>query len=324
MSNAMGLQIPTPSLTPGPEYATDISADLNTIANHTHTGSSNLDGYQVPAAGLNINTDLSFQSNNATSLRSTRFSNQSTFLTGIGDIGCVYEITGDLWYNNGAGVPVQITSGTSLIAPVSGYTTATTSINLTINPVATTVLVACNTTSNAITVTLPLANSVAAGRFYIIKDAHGTAATNNVIIAPNGSNTIDLSTNIQVIRSNFGALCVVSDGSTNWLLFKYLDVSTPVASSTASIFVPTLFEDITYILDVTSNTVTVNLPALSTIAKGIRVYVKDSGAANVNLNVIVITPNGTDKIEGLNISKKIVTAFGEVCLVSTTTGWFLL
>ena len=322
----MGLTIPTPGVTAGPEYAVDISDDLGTIANHTHTGASNNDGNQIPSAGINFNADLSAQSNNLTSLRSTRFADQSQVLAGIGDVGCVYEKSGDLWYNNSNGVPVQITSGSSLIAPVGGYTSQQISTNLTINSSSSTILVSADSTSNTITVTLPLANSVAAGRFYIIKDRKGTAATNSITVTPNGANTIDQANTSVVIRDNFGALCVVSDGTSNWLLFRYSTVVTPVVSTSTSITIPSGSGDAVYFLNVLSNSISITLPALSTVKPGVKILVKDSGAANITSNVINILPNGSDKIEGLNSTKRIQTPYGECWLqaISTSAGWIMI
>jgi len=325
-TNAMGLTVPTAGATPGPLYATQISSDLDVIAGHRHTGEANNDGYQVPTAGLDINEDLSFQSNNAISLRSTRFQNQSLVLAGSGDVGCVYEKSGDLWYNNSAGTPIQITSGAAVIGTVGGYTTVQTSINLTIDAADETILVSCDTTSNPITITLPLANTVSEGRFYIIKDTDGYSANNNITLAPNGSNTIDLSTNDQIIRNNFGAICVVSDGTSNWLLLQYASQTTPLLAGSATITVPNLTSDALYILGVATNGIFVNLPSLSNVTDGIKICIKDSGYAGITFpaHSIAIVPDGSDTIEGLNASKLIITAFGEVTLVASSSGWFMV
>ena len=326
MTNAMGLTVPVSGSTPGPLYATEVSSDLDIIAGHRHTGESNNDGYQVPTAGLDINEDLSFQSNNAISLRSTRFQNQSLILNGSGDVGCVYEKLGDLWYNNSAGTPVQITSGASIVGIVGGYNTVQTSINLTIDAVDETILVSCDSSSNTITVTLPLANTVSEGRFYIVKDTAGSATDNNITITPNGSNTIDLSTNSQVIRNNFGALCFVSDGTSNWLLLPFAVTTTPFVGSTATITVPVITSDALYILSVVSNDITVNLPSIADITPGLKICIKDSGWAGLTVpaHSINIVPDGTDTIEGLNSTKSIITAFGEVNLVASPNGWFMV
>jgi len=324
MTNAMNLIIPTPTITPGPQYAVQVSDDLDVIAGHRHTGAANGDGYQVPTAGLDINEDLSFQSNNATSLRSTRFTNQDRTLSGIGDIGCVYELNGDLWYNNGAGTPIQITSGSSLIAPTGGYTPTSITNNLAINSSSNVILISCDTTSNPIIVTLPLANAVGAGRFYIIKDTSGTAATNIITVSPNGANTIDQSSTAPIIRNNFDGLCVVSDGTSNWMLFRYAIISTPILTTSTTVNVPDITQDATYVLNVTSASITINLPALSSVTPGVKLIIKDSGAASFSSNTISIVPNGVNFIEGLNATVVIGTPFGEVALVATSSGWYMI
>lgn len=324
-TNPMNLTVPVAGSTPGPLYATEVSSDLDIIAGHRHTGESNNDGYQVPTAGIDINEDLSFQSNNAISLRSTRFQNQSIVLAGSGDVGCVYEKAGDLWYNNEDGYAVQITSGSSIITTsTGGYTTIETSTNITIDAVDTFVLVGCDTTSNAITVTLPLANTVSQGRFYIVKDITGNAVNKNITITPNGSNKIDESTLSQIIQNNFGALCFVSDGTSNWFLLPYAQVVSPKPNSSATITVSNITSDVFYLLDVTSNDITVNLPSLSNVRKGLKVCIKDSGSGGSGLYSIEIAPDGSDTIEGLNTTKSIITAFGECNLVATSSGWFMV
>lgn len=102
----MNLSIPAVGIDPGPEWATDLNNSLTLIDQHNHTSGY---GVQIPPAGLNINSDLTFQSNNAIALRSVRFTPQTAILTGALDLGCLYEVTNDLYYNDGAGNNVRIT-----------------------------------------------------------------------------------------------------------------------------------------------------------------------------------------------------------------------
>jgi hypothetical protein len=120
MSNPMGLTIPTASQTPGPDYANEVNDDLTLVAEHDHTTGK---GVKVPAAGLDINADLPFGSNDATELRSARFTEQSAPLDAGTDVGCLSDVEGDLYWNNGDGVPVKITDGTGLNASaIGGFT----------------------------------------------------------------------------------------------------------------------------------------------------------------------------------------------------------
>lgn len=215
----MGLLIPIPGVDPGEEYAYLISNDLARIANHTHTGPSNLDGYQVPTAGLNINEDLSTQSNNITNLRSTRYIDQPSSLVGVGDLDCVYFQNGDLWINNGDGVPIQITSG-GLVNTTSSnnYNVLDISSNHAINFTDTDILFSVDCRSNTVSVTLPLAADVPNGRFYFLKDTYGASETFAITLVANGTDTVDGDATY-VIHDNYASFCVVKDTSTSWVLF---------------------------------------------------------------------------------------------------------
>jgi hypothetical protein len=108
ISPNMSLPIPVVGQDPGPDWANNINASLTIIDGHNHTPGS---GVQVPPAGLNINSDLTFQGNNATNLRSDRFAPQSAPLSGAADLGAIYESGVDLWYNDGAGNQIRLTQG---------------------------------------------------------------------------------------------------------------------------------------------------------------------------------------------------------------------
>ena len=215
-----GIVIPTPGSEPGEQYAVDISNALLTLAHLTHTGEANQDGYQIPSAGLNIDGDVSFQDNNATNLRSARFVEQSSILNGVGDLDCVYDVNGDLWFNNGSGVPIQLTAGSVINAKgASAYSVTTTSINLTIPSSATYNLVDVLLSNAAITVTLPSASALGDGYFFVVKDTNGLASTYNITVrVPSG--TMDGGTQA-VLTTNYQAAMFVGDGSSNWAVFPF-------------------------------------------------------------------------------------------------------
>lgn len=220
-----GIQIPTPSVDPGPDYSTNVSNALTTLAHLTHTGAAHLDGYQIPSAGLNINADVSFQSNNITSLRSSRYTSQSGTLSGSGDVNCVYVDGGNLFYNNGSGTPIQITSGGALDVTVSNnFNLKNLSSNYTIQPSDGYIVLDINTSTSAVIITLPLAVNVAAGRFYIVKDGTGNADTHHITINCAGSDTIgtDLSgaQSSIVLEHPYAVTMLIGDGVSSWLLLK--------------------------------------------------------------------------------------------------------
>jgi len=72
-------------------------------------------------------------------------------------------------------------------------------------------VIGVDTSSGTVTVTLPSAGAVA-GKVFVINDEGGAAATNNVVVATEGSETIDGSSSAS-ITSNYGTLRLYSDGS---------------------------------------------------------------------------------------------------------------
>ncbi len=133
LSPNMQLPIPGVGSESGPDYAIDVNNCLIIVDTHDHTPGY---GVQITPEGLNINSTLSFGSNDATDLRTVRFTVQGATLPGASDIGCLYEVGVDLYYNDGNGNQIRMTqsggvAGTpgsisSLVAPASAsYSSAT-------------------------------------------------------------------------------------------------------------------------------------------------------------------------------------------------------
>jgi len=73
----------------------------------------------------------------------------------------------------------------------------------------------CNTTSSAFTVTLPASPS--AGDFVGVKDYAGTAQTNNITIARNGSNIQGAANDFLINTENASVIFIYVDGTQGWL-----------------------------------------------------------------------------------------------------------
>ena len=163
-STNMGLTVPVPSSgasgsgDPGPGYATNISNDLaTTIDQHDHSFGK---GVQITPAGLNISADLPIGSNNVTAIRGARFTSQASGLNLAGDINELYVKLGDLWYVNGSGVQVQLTTGGGLgTGPVGSTGPAGTSFVSNYFQAGVTGATACAFVSNLITWNNPLAQA---------------------------------------------------------------------------------------------------------------------------------------------------------------------
>jgi hypothetical protein len=116
----MGLTVPDVSVTTGPQWAQQINSDLSIIDSHNHTPGS---GVQIPTAGIDINDDLSFnQSYSPLDVKSVGFTSQGSTISSL--INRVYVSGGNLYFNNGSGTPVQITTGSSIVG-ASGTITGT-------------------------------------------------------------------------------------------------------------------------------------------------------------------------------------------------------
>lgn len=106
LSPNMSLPVPVVGQESGPQFATDINSSLGILDQHNHTAGS---GVQIPTSGLNINADLSANSNNLTDLRSSRYTSQVSPLALAADIQCIYVSGVDLYYNDSNGNQVRIT-----------------------------------------------------------------------------------------------------------------------------------------------------------------------------------------------------------------------
>lgn len=124
----MGLIVPTVGQEPGPNWASDLNADLGTLDQHNHSSGQ---GVQITPAGLNINTDLPMNSNNITQINTTRYQALGSPLSGISpNLGCMYVASNELYYNDEAGNTVKITNNGSVNAgagSISGLPSGTAS-----------------------------------------------------------------------------------------------------------------------------------------------------------------------------------------------------
>lgn len=105
-SPLMNLPIPNVGQSQGPQYAIDVDNCFTIVDSHNHSPGF---GAQITPNGLNINADLPINNNNLLTVRTVRFSPQSAVLSSPSDIGCLYEVVNDLFYNDGLGNQVRIT-----------------------------------------------------------------------------------------------------------------------------------------------------------------------------------------------------------------------
>src|SRR6185312_4298725 len=104
ISPNMDLPVPVVSVEPGPAWATDINNCMALIDSHDHSAGK---GVQINPAGININSNLTFNNNNAIGMRTVRFQPNPTI--GASDLDAVFVNGVDLYYVDGNGNQVRIT-----------------------------------------------------------------------------------------------------------------------------------------------------------------------------------------------------------------------
>lgn len=218
----MAMVLPVPASTLGPQWATELNAALTVNDAHDHTTGK---GKQVPSAGINVNADLAFGSYNATALKSARFTSQAAPLGGVSDLSTVYVSTGDLYFNNSAGTQIRVTAGGALnVAGLSTnyFTRLAVSTNIAIGPADTNVYYDVDCSGGTRAITLPAANAVTAGRFYVFSDTTGSSATNAVTVSRAGADTIDGAASV-TLTSAYASLMLISDGTSKWKTLRFED-----------------------------------------------------------------------------------------------------
>jgi hypothetical protein len=115
----MNLTLPDPLVTPGPDYASINNVAFEAIDAHTHSSG---DGVQIPAAGININDDLTFNGFNIYGVRTVRLETQAVTPTDPADLQIVYSKGGELVYRDALGNEVPITASGSVAGATGSIT----------------------------------------------------------------------------------------------------------------------------------------------------------------------------------------------------------
>jgi hypothetical protein len=213
----MNLSLPVVSTTIGPAWATMLNAALVYIDSHDHSSNK---GKQIPTSAININANLDLNSYSPYNALSLKFASQTATLTGATNASSVYVVSGNLYFTNGAGSAIQLTSGGSIVAtPSAAQTFAPISISgdLSIAPADTFVVINVDTTA-AHAITLPSIGSVTAGRIFIVCDKTGNALAQNITITPDGTDKINNVAASFKIDSGNASLTLISDGTSNWAI----------------------------------------------------------------------------------------------------------
>lgn len=211
----MVLDLPTPTVTFGPLWATMLNASFDIIDAHDHSAGK---GLKVKPNGLNINADLDIQNNNLLNTLTLRLSSTiTTPINGPANTYKIYSVNGDLYFTNGAGAAIQITSGGNIVTSpgvVQVFTIQNISSDFVIGPADNFVELRVDT-SVARFITLPLAAAVATGRIYKIKDITGLADINPITIIAAGADAIDGEATL-LIDFTRGSFELIGNGASMW------------------------------------------------------------------------------------------------------------
>jgi len=209
----LNLTLPDVGSTLGPTWATTLNNAFIDLDDHDHS----TQGKSIPSAGLNINADVEFNGYSATELKYSVFEDQGSDST---TARSVYSKGNDLHWRNST-ASVQITKDGVVkgdFNTLSYYTTGTSSTHTVAANATYSFINAAGTGTTTVAITLPVADTVDSGRFFIIKDGGGAGGTRAVTITAAGTNTIDGGTagGNFTISTNYGHAMVVTDGSSKW------------------------------------------------------------------------------------------------------------
>lgn len=116
--NPLSITIPTVGVTVGPLYATQINVALQVLIDDIEA--------KITPDEITVNTDLSFRSSGtsygATNLKRTSYYEQASVLA-AGSINSVYSLNGELYWQDGSGNDVALTSAGSVAGAAGNITT---------------------------------------------------------------------------------------------------------------------------------------------------------------------------------------------------------
>lgn len=187
-------------------------ADSNAIVQYDSDANTTNFWFNVPSAG--INATMGFAT--AGGIRSgIIYSITNDFIAITNDASLSTPTTGLIVRGEKVGINTNAPTSRLHVNGSQAIKSTDTATNYTV--LSDDYLIRVTSTAAARTITLPTAVGCA-GRVYEIKDASGGAATNNITIDGDGSETIDGAANITII-SNYGSARVMSNG-TGWDILK--------------------------------------------------------------------------------------------------------
>jgi len=223
-------------------------------------------GVQINPSGININADLTFNNtNNLIQVRSVRFQPLNANISNPADIGCLYESVNNLWFNDGLGNQVQITSGGSVNATSSGISSGSATAGFLSSVLV--VSSAPNTPANIQAQSILLGNNIANSKYVTLSAPSSLAANYNLILPsiPGSSSFLQIDTagNITAgptIAAGIGTSNIAPNAVTNSELALGLQMFTSALTiSAGAVTMNVATANSFYVLCTASAALTVNL-----------------------------------------------------------------
>lgn len=169
------------------------------------------------------------------------------------------------------------------------------------------------------TVTLLSADAIISGKTRIIFDAVGTAGTNNITVATQGSETINGAATY-TINTDYGYVAVVSDG-TNWVVQNKVYVEAdPLFTVQSTAVSANATANLVKVTDNSAARTITLLSADAAISGTIRI-IKDADGTAGSSNNITIDTQGAETIDTA-ASQTIVANYGCLRVVSDGSNWW--
>lgn len=127
-------------------------------------------------------------------------------------------VAGDITINTAATERLKVTSNGNFKLSSGLSVTSRHNQTGTVTVLVTDIYIGCNSSGGAVTVNLPSATTAGAGKKYIVKDEGGAATTNNISIAPNGTDKIDGVNASESLVVNYESITLVCNGVDGWFI----------------------------------------------------------------------------------------------------------
>lgn len=175
------------------------------------------------------------------------------------------------------------------------------------------------TGAGASTVVLPLGSSQPAGQYYIIHN--NNTSTQNILVTPNGANTIDGYASAYTLIPGTVAMFLLSGTQTNWDTLSGPKLGSYYQNTTNSIAAPFTITDTRLtrqrFVNATGGTLVVNLPSVATIPDATTLVIVNSRTSTAG-STLTLTPAVGQFVD--NAATLVVAEATGVTLVSDAVG----